>query len=180
MALDTDNVVVAADGRVYVGPVGTPAPTNVTDPLNAAFVDLGLINEDGISRAPNMDTVVIRSWQLKYPARTIVTERSLEYTFTLQEWKDDVMEFAEGGATVTVTGGTAKLVPPDPSTLDFRALVIEWEDGAKKFREIGPKVLLTSLAEHSLTSNDAAVLPVTVAIQGTDGTDPWYRIWNVA
>ena len=51
MALDSDNVIVAVTGAVYVAPTGTAAPTASDSTLNVAFVDLGYVSADGITEA---------------------------------------------------------------------------------------------------------------------------------
>ena len=48
---------------VYVAPKGTTLPTDVTTALNASFIDLGWLHEDGIQESQTADNVEFTAWQ---------------------------------------------------------------------------------------------------------------------
>ena len=47
-------------GAVHWAPKGTTIPTSVSEALDAAFVDLGYLSEDGV--AINQDNTSIKAW----------------------------------------------------------------------------------------------------------------------
>jgi len=52
MALDATSVRVAPLGHVSVAPFGTALPTTVLSALNAAFVEVGYTDDNGVSVTP--------------------------------------------------------------------------------------------------------------------------------
>lgn len=176
MAIDADEIVVGASGSVYVADVGSTGPTDIATALDAAFVDLGYVSEDGVDITPGMDANEINAWQSFYPVRRVVTGRTLEIGFTLLQWNEESIKLAFGGGTVATTAGPPAhytYSPPDPSEIDYRALVIEWADGTKGYRLHVPKALVTDTSALSLNRTDPAGLALTFSVQATDGADPF-------
>lgn len=178
MALDADEVVVAGGGAVYVAPVGTAGPTDILTALNISFEHLGYTSEDGVSITPGMDVADVMAWQSFYPVRRNVTGRSLEVGFTLLQWNEDSIALAFGGGTTTTATGVHTYTPPNPEDLDYRALVVEWEDGTKGYRLHIPKALVTDVGALSLNRSDAAGLELTFSVVGTDGAQPFSLVTN--
>lgn len=62
---NAQNVSVAkpkVGGAIFVAPVGTELPTDVTTALNAAFQNVGYISEDGVVNTNSPDTDTIKEW----------------------------------------------------------------------------------------------------------------------
>ncbi len=177
---NANQIVVGASGNVYVAPVGTAAPTDLTTAMAAAWIDLGFLTEDGVTFTPSWDIEEISAWQSFRPVRRISTSRSEEVSFEMQQWNKFNFPLAFGGGSVTTTTGVHKFIPPTASARDERAMVIDWADGTKKYRLIIPKGEVTDGGEMNLTRTDSASLPVTFAINGTDGTDPFYLLTDDA
>lgn len=176
MAQDSDAIVIAGNGSVHVAPVGTALPTTHADALNAAFVDLGYINEDGATFSDDKTKEPIPVWQSFYPLRYVVTDASASIAFALRQWDVNTVPLAFGGGAVTdVAGPPAHFLytPPDPEEIDERACVIEWAVDTYSFRLIIPKVMVTESVETNLTRTAASDLPITLGILGTDGASPW-------
>lgn len=174
--IDSDELVVAADAALYVAPVGSTGPTDIATALDAAFVHLGYSSEDGIEMTPATDIAEVRAQQAMYPIRRIVTGRSLDLGLTLLQWNAETLKLAFGGGTVTTTAGPPAYytyTPPAPEDIDFRALVLEWEDGTKNYRLHVPKALVTDTSAITLARTDAAGIPLTLSVIATDGTDPF-------
>ena len=76
MAKDSDQIVVAASGSVYVAPVGTAVQTDPAQSLSATFRELGYVTEDGVTFADAPSVEAIMAWQKATPVRRIVTGRS--------------------------------------------------------------------------------------------------------
>lgn len=159
---DPTELVVGQTGQVYVAPLGTTLPTAVDTALNAAFVGLGYITEDGVSFSASKETQDIGAWQALDPLRTIVTSRVVQATFGLQQWNEDTVPLAFGGGTVTGSTGAWKYELPDPEDgLDERAMVIDVQDGDNNFRFVLPRGVVTEAVETQFQHGASAVLPIT-------------------
>lgn len=120
----------------------------------------------------------IQAWQLFYPARKIVDQRTFKLVFDLLQWSKDTVKLAFGGGAITTTSGAGhfQYAPPDPSTLDTRALAIEWTDGSVHYRLIVPKGLVEDNVQSMLSRNEAAPLPIGFGVVGQAGVSPWYML----
>lgn len=160
MPNNANNVIVAGNGKVYVAPVGTTAPTNYATSLNAAFLELGFVSEEGATFTESKDITDINAWQSFYAIRKIVTARNVQVSFALREWNKRTIEFALGG-TVAVNSAEWKYTPPAPESTGEKSLVLEWLDGSKGYRLYFPRGIVTEAVESTLTRTSAADLPVT-------------------
>lgn len=177
-------IMVGASGSVSIAPTGTALPVDIATALNAAFIDYGLITEDGITFEPNMEQEVLYSWQSLGRVRTIVTRRDVQLTFALQQWNELTVPFAFGGGTVTPTTGPPAyytFAPTETQNRDVRAMVISWVDGTRDFRLVLPEVEVTDLASFTLSKSAEAALGVTVnAISGAAAGYTWRLITDDA
>lgn len=163
MALNAENVVVAANGAVYLAPAGTTLPTDATTALNVAFVELGYVGEDGVEFAPEITVEGVPAWQSLSPIRNLLTEYALTATMTLLEWKKETLELAFGGGVFTDNlDDTWDFLLPAPGEQDVYAMVIEGHDGAERYRIVLDRVQLDSTDAIVLNKGEAAGLPVTV------------------
>lgn len=178
MAVDVDQVVIAANGQVYVAPLGTTGPTNIATALNAAFIDLGYTSADGVQITPGLSTNPIMAWQSFYPIRRIVTERSFEIGLTLLEWSDVSLKLALGGGSVATAGSIYTYTPPAPEEIDYRAMVLAWQDGTKSYRLHLPRVMVSDVGAMNLQRSDAAGIPLTFQVDAVDGASPYNLITN--
>jgi hypothetical protein len=178
MTLDSDQLIVAGTGEVYVAAVGSTAPSGATalsGAWDAAWTGLGYTTEDGVqfSDAPEINDVM--AWQSQYPVRKIIGSRTNEVSFTLMQWNQATVSLAFGGGTWTEpTTDTFRFAPPSAGVLDERALGVEWEDGDYTYRLIIPKGVVTGGVEFGLTRTDVAQLPITFSTTPTGTGDPWY------
>ena len=170
-------IMVGASGAVYVAPTGTALPTAIAPALNAAFIDYGLITEDGITFEPSMEQEILRSWQVLGRVRTIVTQRDIQIAFALQQWNELTVPFTFGGGTVVKTVGPPAYwtySPTETQVRDVRAMVVTWLDGARAYRLVLPEVEVTDLASFTLAKTAEAALGVTVnAISGAAAGYTW-------
>lgn len=176
MPQDTDEIVVAANGNIYVAPVGTAEPADVATAWPAGWVDLGYASEDGVTVTDSKTLERIPVWQLFYPARLIITERDFRVAFSLRQWNTSTVRLAFGGGTVTDTAGAAPytFTPPAPGAIDDRALGVEFIHGAFTYRLVVPRGMVTDDVESQLVRTAAADLPITFGVIGQAGADPWF------
>lgn len=112
MAYNSDHVAAPgplATGGILWAPKGTPLPTSATSTLNAAFVRLGLVGEDGLQPAGDAATVTdLRDWSGEIVASVTESRSVTRYDYTLLSIFDpDVAKFIHGTDNVTVTAATA-------------------------------------------------------------------------
>lgn len=179
MTVSADQVVIAPGGTVSVAPEGTTEPANETTTLNAAFVDLGYVSEDGVTfrSAPNVTD--IGAWQSEYPIRSLTQGREGSLAFVLRQWNRDTFATAFGGGTFTSPGaGHMKYAPPSGAQA-VNVVVVDWADGANLYRIVVPRAQIVEAVETPLRRAAAADLPVTFRILGPEGAgDPWYLLTN--
>lgn len=179
MPKDVNEIVVGANGSIRVAPVGTVAPADESAAPDAAWVDLGFATEDGVTFTDAKTLAEIPVWQLFYPARRIVTARDLTIAFTLRQWSKDTVTLGFGGGTFsTPTAGHHKYVPPAPDEIDERALMVDWADGAKAYRLVLTRGLVRENVSTKLSRANAADLPISFGLLGTDTGDPWVLLSN--
>src|SRR5678816_3250708 len=141
MTQTAEEVRVGANGQIYVADAGTAAPASVLSALDPAFSSaLGYTSEDGVTATDGKTIVEIPAWQSFYPVRTIVSGRTFTAAFVLRQWNRDTIALAFGGGTFTdLGGGVTEYDPPDPSTLDLRIAVIDYQDGTINYRLVIPR-----------------------------------------
>lgn len=174
MSKTADEIVVGANGSVYLAPVGTTEPADISASWPAGWTDLGFTSEDGVTINDSKEITDIPVWQLFYAARKIVTAKDLQISFALRQFNGVNVEFAFGGGLVSVDGtGKYRYTPPAPEDIDERALGIEWLDGDKTYRWIIPRGLIVDDVETNIVRTAAADLPITFGIIGEADVDPW-------
>jgi hypothetical protein len=124
-----DLVRVGVTGDVYVAPVGTTLPTDVTSPLNAAFAMVGHVSTDALTESLKITSEKIRSWQKKGGVRTVVTEYDWTWQFTLLETSTLTLEMFYGGATSATVGDVTTTTIPNELEVVQKAMVIQIVDG---------------------------------------------------
>lgn len=129
MAQNSANVAAFSPpvaGGLLRAPIGTPTPTDATSALDAAFLPVGYIAEDGIQYsgdAPSTEDVV--AWGGDVVATLESTKKVVRYTFKMLEvfgvnalktvFGDDNVEVTPAAAGVsTKIAVTDKNVTPDP------------------------------------------------------------------
>lgn len=171
---DTSETRVAGTGSVYIAPFGTVLPSAHNGPLNAAFVELGYTDEDGVTFTDEPSIEKKGAWQSFYPVRILETARMAKASMKLEQWNTDTLRAASGGGTVTTAGTGAKFTPHAAGTVTEWSLVIDVVDGDITDRYVITKCVTTSTLESNLRRSELALLPFDVEAIGEDGADPWY------
>lgn len=104
---NTANVSVGkgkVGGYCFTAPASTTLPTDASTALDAAYVNLGFISEDGLTNSVETDSEEIKDWNGD-TVLTVISSRTETFQFTLMETKVDVLKEVFGGANVTETNG---------------------------------------------------------------------------
>jgi len=166
MALNNDEIRVAANGRVSIAPKGTAVPEDLA-PLAAAFVDVGAVSDDGatIARKVNQDGVNI--WQSTAPARYLITGTEVTVAMALMQFNPVTLPLYFGGGEVveTTTGsGVFKFDIEGGGSLDERVLVIDAFDGTLQYRYVFSRVQVSDTDDLSLKRTEASGLGITFGV----------------
>ena len=186
MANTATNVTVGkpnVSGAVYRAPIGTTLPTDATTALDAAFVSLGYVSEDGLSNNNELSVEATKAWGGNIVYRSL-TEMNDEFSFALIETENaDVLKTVYGSDNVTVGGDnsiTVNIVAEDPEELVW---VFELAlRGGKARRIVVPDGAITAREEITYNDSDPVAYGVTVSaypdangkthVEYTEGVSP--------
>lgn len=177
MATTPERIFVNGDAHVYIGPVGTAAPTDPAGAYNSSLIEVGLFTDDSLkfSTSPNFETVT--SHQSNYPTRRMQTADEATLECDLQEWSGQNFKNAFGGGSVTETApssGIWKYTPPALGARNEVMVVVKCIDGSKIYSLVIPRAMQVEGVEQALGKGNASILPLRLAILGSGSADPWY------
>lgn len=171
MALDTSKIHIATIGHIYLAPLATVAPTDLTTAWSASWLEAGYTDDTGLNLKSDKKVEERRAWQSVYPVKRWVTERDVNVSWNSWEMKGSTLSAMFGGGTFTTTGTGATLVNtftvPADTTLNEQSFGAEWtsEDG-KIWRMVIPKGMVTSNADVKF-HKDITGLPLTFSSTAT-------------
>gem|GEM_PF-6107615 len=99
-APSTSKIRIAGTGAIWKAPLGTALPTDSITAWNAAFVNLGYL-EDGFELEQDLTTKDLNAWQTVETIRTITTMLIRKLLFTINQTDKDTVALALGGATIS-------------------------------------------------------------------------------
>lgn len=134
MALNTAAVRLGITGEMYAAPVGTVAPTSSVSALNAAFIGMGYVSEDGVHEAYEDTVEEIVAWQNATVVRALTTKSKATLKLTLIETKGKTLELFHKGSTVAVVSAGQWKIDVKGATPDPRAFNLDVLDGTKHIR----------------------------------------------
>lgn len=155
---------IPPDGAaISVAPLGTPIPTTATETLNAAFVDLGWVNEDGVTITENRDITRHKAWS---GVTVKTTQDNYECTakFSLLENSLEVVQVVFGVDNVVDDGGGAFTINYSDRLLDRQTFVIDFSDGSKIGRHIIQEGLIVNLEDLKFVHTDLLMYGLEVDV----------------
>lgn len=151
------NVLVGATGHVYTAPVGTALPTTELAALNAAFVNVGYISEDGVVQSVGRDTSPVKAWGGD-EVRRVRTSHALSYALTMLETNAQSLELYYGDQTTPATAVEIKA-----SDLLRQVFVIDVVDGTNLVRIVIPDGEVVETGDVTYATEEAIQYPITLA-----------------
>lgn len=148
-------------GYAFSAPIGSTRPTTADAALDAAYIDLGYVSEDGIEIATENGVTKIKDWNLDTIA---AIQESNECTITLTLMQKSVASTKEvfGEGNVVATGDTITAVHYTGEILPHKQYAFPMKDGK------GPQILdigdgqITGLDGLSFKKNEVVRFPVTI------------------
>lgn len=167
MAQNVNEAVFGVTGAIYSFPTDGVIEYGVDGDLPVGAVEHGYANEDGITVTGSRSTTNVFAWQNATLVRTLVTEASVTYVFTLMQTNDDNEELFYGVSKNSTTGAYHW----DPSkTGGKKSFVIDViDEGAdKKIRYYIPSGEVTEVGEISITNSTNIGYNVTITAYKTE------------
>lgn len=162
-------VTVGITGELYVGATSTTAPTSSTSALNAGFVGLGYVSEDGVTESYEDTVEDIIAWQGATVVRSTTTESKATLQCTLIETKGEVLElFHKGSSVAVVSAGQWKIDVVAP-TSDPRSFVLDVVDGSKHIRIYVASGEVTERGEIKYANGEPVGYDVTITCYPVNG-----------
>lgn len=157
---------LSATGGVLSAPEGSVLPTSASTALDAAFIALGLIGEDGLSETADRSTDKIRAWGGTL-AKVVQTDFGLSYSFQFITTNAAVLKEVHGAANVTTTTAVEPAydelaIKVNNKSLPVKAYVFEVKDGDNKIRIVIPRGQITAVGGVNYSHNDIIRYEVTV------------------
>jgi hypothetical protein len=177
VAANNANIMVPGMARLYLAPVGTVAPIDATVALAATWRDVGYFTPDSLELTDNPDFNEVRSHQSNFPTRRFQVAETGSLNVDLQEWSSSNFIAVYGGGTITTIAGTPtqyKFTPPAIGGRTAVAAIAELIDGTKSYRVVVPNCQMTEAVRHQFNKTAASILPLRLAINGSDVAPPWY------
>lgn len=156
-----------ATGGIYLAPIGSTAPADVSAALDAAYKSAGYIGEDGVTEANERDTSKIKAWGGDV-VKIVQSEHSVTYTFRfIEALNGDVLKAVYGDDNVTTTAatvssGTIHEVQIKGDMLPHFAIVFEIKDGDARIRISAPDAQVTEVGEITYSDEDVIGYEVTI------------------
>lgn len=160
-------------GYMFVAPSGSTMPTDNASALDAAFLNMGYLGDDGITFSDSSDSESFYDLN----GDTIATSSgSIEKTFTVvfREIKADTLAVIYGEDNVTDESGTITVHDKGPNDTTY-AVVFELllKDG-RKWRRCASNVKLGELGDQTVVYSDLVGREVTMSVlKDADSGDYW-------
>jgi hypothetical protein len=171
--LNSDEVVVAGTGAIYVGDVGTPFPTSISDPIDTDdWIGLGYISEEGPEFEFARDINEIMAWQSYDPIRIANKVMGKTVGAKLLQWNKVTWDLANGGgSTSEVLVGEYEYEPPLESFVDTRAFLVVGIDGDREYRFGFRKALNIETFSFSFVRENPVKIPIKFKVLAAPNGD---------
>jgi hypothetical protein len=183
--VDNNEIVIAQMARVYLAPVGTPAPAGPAIVMPAAWREVGLFTPDSLAFATDPTFEEVASHQSLHATRRFQTADAASLSVDLQQWNGENFKAVYGGGTLETI---AAVVGPPAIPMHYRfsppaiggrtevAAVVEIVDGLKHYRRIVPRCQQNEGVEQAFARTAESTLPLRLSVLGSDVGDPWYDL----
>jgi len=166
-------------GAVFRAPLGSTLPTDATTALDAAFLELGYVSEDGVTNNNTPDSDTIKAWG---GATVLVVQNEMtdEWTLTLIEsLNSNVLKAIYGDSKVTVDSqaGTITVQATAEQRVDACYVIDMVLKGGAMKRVVIPNGSMSELGEIVYKDDEPIGYELTLnALPGTNGVQHYEYI----
>ena len=173
---DSANVSVGkgvAGGYMFVAPAGTELPQDNKTDLDAKFVNMGYLGEDGISFSDSSsnDKFVDMNGD---PIDTTAGEVEKSFTVKFNEVKKDTWAIVYGAENVKDRSGVLEITDHGPSEEEHVAVFELLLKNGRKWRRIVPRCKLGETGDWSVVYSELVAREVTFTAL-KDGEKGYYK-----
>lgn len=162
MSLLAAAVRIGITGEMYVAPLATAAPTTSVSALNAAFIGLGYVSDEGVTETYDDTVEEIVAWQGATVVRANTTQSTAKLQLRVIETKGETLElYHKGSAVAVVSAGQWKIDVVAP-TSDPRSFVLDVIDGTKHLRIYVANGEVTERGEIVYANGEAIGYDITI------------------
>ena len=166
MANTAANVTVGkpkVGGAIYVAPLGSTLPTDSSTALDAAFVCIGYISEDGVTNSNSPESDNVKAWGGD-TVLVLQTDRPDSFSLTLLEGlNEDVLKTVYGSSNVTVDAQGNITVKATADEMTGHAWVFEMiMKGNRAKRTVIPNGTISELGDIVYKDDEAVGYNVTL------------------
>lgn len=177
---DANNLLVGSGaggsdgtGLAFFAPTGSTAPTNASGSLDAAFLNAGLITEDGISASFSVDSTEVRAYGSLIAQRTVITSQTTTMQLTFLESNEVSLAVyhrkALNAISPAVSTGAFSVTTGSYSRQLYSA-VFEIVDGTNKIRAYLPSCEATGIGDMQISAGNPIQYEVTLTAYPVSGT----------
>lgn len=150
-------------GAIHWAPIGSTLPTSATASLDAAFVELGYVSEDGLTNNNSPESDTVKAWGGD-TVLNLQTDRPDTFAFTLIEaLNEDVLKTVYGSSNVTKDGSGNLTVKATAQDMPSGAWVFDMiMKGGRAKRIVVPNGTISELGEIVYKDDEAVGYNVTI------------------
>lgn len=148
-------------GYFFLAPVGTDLPTDNTTPLDAAFLNMGYLGDDGVvfSDSSTTDTYQDMNGDT-IDSSTGAPEKTFQVTF--REVKKDTLAVLRGEANVTDADGKLTAYDRGPNDATYVGVFELLLKNGRKWRRVVPQCNVGELGDETIVYNQLVGRQVTM------------------
>lgn len=165
------------DVGLWVGPVGTNPPADLSAAFATPWAPLGYASQDGVTIGGDTTVESFTPWQGMTPIRQVVTARSRTVHFILWQLNQDTLGlyFDQDLSGVTATGGAFDFDLESDAPQQLYAIGVDALDGSNALRVVYPRASLTTTGD--LTLARGAMVPLEVTLGALDDGGVLAHVW---
>lgn len=149
-------------GYMFVAPQGSELPTDFDSELDAAFLNVGYLGDDGIvfSDSSSNDSFYDLNGD---SIETSASEIEKTFTVTFREIKKDTLAILVGSANVTDAGGKLTAHDKGPNDAAYSVVFELLLKNGRKWRRVVPNCKLGELGDMTVVSTELLGREVTMS-----------------
>lgn len=162
-----------AGGYFFLAPLGTTLPTDNSTPLDAAFLNMGFLGEDGVSFSDSSDATNF----FDLNGDTVdVSNGSIEKTFTVTfiEIKKDSLAVLRGSANVTDNTGLITAYDKGFNDTEYVGCLELLLKNGRKWRRVVPQCKTGELGDMTITYSELVGRETTFNVIKDPTTGSYY------